>query len=71
MTRAKRSIAALPIKSPGIYTLTTGTDTYKVAVNLPSADADVRQIDDDSLKKSWATSISAWKAIPSRRQPNN
>jgi hypothetical protein len=41
-----------PIKSPGIYTLTTGTDTFKVAVNLPSDDADVRQIDDNSLKKS-------------------
>jgi hypothetical protein len=41
-----------PMRTPGIYSLTTGTETDKIAVNLPSDDADVRQIDDAGLKKS-------------------
>ncbi len=34
-----------PLAKPGIYSLSTGTDNYKIAVNVPAAEeADVRTI---------------------------
>ncbi len=41
---------SLPIQKPGIYSLSTGADNFKIAANLPSDEADVRQIDDAGLK---------------------
>ena len=40
-----------PMRKPGIYSLSTGVDTYRIAVNVPSDDADVRMLDDAGLKK--------------------
>jgi hypothetical protein len=39
------------LSKPGIYILTTGTGNYKVAVNVPSDQADVRTIDDAAVKR--------------------
>jgi len=42
-----------PLVTPGIYSLSTGTDSYKIAVNVPAAqEADVRTIDDAEVRKS-------------------
>jgi hypothetical protein len=42
-----------PLARPGIYSLSTGTDSYKIAVNVPAAqEADVRTIDDAEVRKS-------------------
>jgi hypothetical protein len=35
---------------PGIYSLTTGADNYKIAVNVPPDEADVRTINDFQVK---------------------
>ena len=41
-----------PLARPGIYSLSTGTEDYKIAVNVPAAEeADVRTIDDAEVKK--------------------
>ncbi len=41
-----------PLEKPGIYSLSTGAEDYKIAVNVPAAtEADVRTIDDPELKK--------------------
>jgi hypothetical protein len=39
-----------PLAKPGIYTLSTGAESYKIAVNVPPDEADVRTIDDDQVK---------------------
>jgi hypothetical protein len=39
-----------PMTRPGIYSLSTGADNYKIAVNVPGDEADVRMIDDAGLK---------------------
>lgn len=39
------------LTKPGIYTLNTGSGNYKVAVNVPSDEADVRTIDDAAVKR--------------------
>jgi len=42
-----------PLGKPGIYSLSTGTDNYKIAVNVPAAEeADVRTIGDAEVRKS-------------------
>ena len=42
-----------PLAKPGIYSLWTGADGYKIAVNVPAAEeADVRTIDDAQVRKS-------------------
>lgn len=42
-----------PLTKPGIYSLATGTDNFKIAVNVPAAEeADVRTIDDAEVRKS-------------------
>jgi hypothetical protein len=44
--------ASKPLAKPGIYTLSTGTDSYKIAVNVPAArEADVRTIGDSEVRK--------------------
>jgi aerotolerance regulator-like protein/VWA domain-containing protein len=40
-----------PMARPGIYSLFTGLETDKIAVNLPPEPADVRTLDDAALKK--------------------
>jgi hypothetical protein len=41
-----------PLARPGVYTLSTGTDNYKIAVNVPAAqEADVRTIGDAEVRK--------------------
>lgn len=41
-----------PLEKPGVYSLFTGTENYKIAVNVPAAqEADVRTIDDAQVKK--------------------
>lgn len=41
-----------PLEKPGVYSLSTGTENYKIAVNVPAAqEADVRTIDDAQVKK--------------------
>ncbi|HEX4053734.1 MAG TPA: BatA domain-containing protein [Tepidisphaeraceae bacterium] len=41
-----------PLKKPGIYSLSTGAENYKIAVNVPAAqEADVRTIDDAEVQK--------------------
>jgi hypothetical protein len=42
-----------PLARPGVYSLSVGTDNYKIAVNVPAAEeADVRTIDDAEVRKS-------------------
>jgi hypothetical protein len=44
--------ASKPLAQPGIYSLSTGSDNYKIAVNVPAAqEADVRTIGDSEVKK--------------------
>ncbi len=44
--------ASKPLTEPGIYSLSTGSDNYKIAVNVPAAEeADVRTIGDAEVKK--------------------
>ncbi len=41
-----------PLEKPGVYSLSTGTDNYKIAVNVPAAEeADVRTVGDAEVKK--------------------
>lgn len=41
-----------PLAKPGIYSLSTGTDNYKIAVNVPAdKEADVRTIGDSEVRK--------------------
>jgi hypothetical protein len=41
-----------PLQRPGIYSLSTGTDNFKIAVNVPAKqEADVRTIDDAGVRK--------------------
>jgi len=41
-----------PLEKPGVYSLSTGAEDYKIAVNVPAAtEADVRTIDDAGVKK--------------------
>jgi hypothetical protein len=41
-----------PLEKPGVYSLSTGAENYKIAVNVPAAqEADVRTIDDVEIKK--------------------
>jgi hypothetical protein len=41
-----------PLTRPGVYTLWTGSETYKIAVNVPAKEAaDVRTIDDNAVRK--------------------
>jgi hypothetical protein len=42
---------SVPLDKPGIYSLSTGLETDKIAVNLPPEPADVRTLDDAALKK--------------------
>jgi len=45
--------ASKPLAKPGVYSLWTGADSYKIAVNVPAAqEADVRTLDDAEVKKS-------------------
>ena len=39
-----------PMQKPGIYTLATGAETYKIAVNVPADEADIRTTDDAHVK---------------------
>jgi hypothetical protein len=39
------------LSKPGIFTLSTGTGNFKVAVNVPSDQADIRTIDDAAVKR--------------------
>jgi hypothetical protein len=42
-----------PMEKPGVYSLSTGVENFKIAVNVPAAqDADNRTIDDAEVKKS-------------------
>jgi len=38
------------ITKPGVYTLSTGAQSYKIAVNVPADEADVRTIDDAAVR---------------------
>jgi hypothetical protein len=49
--RSKPPDQAGALTKPGIYTLFTGAGNYKVAVNVPSDEADVRTIDDAAVKR--------------------
>jgi hypothetical protein len=41
-----------PLENPGVYSLSTGTEDYKIAVNVPAAEeADVRTVGDAEVKK--------------------
>lgn len=40
-----------PLSRPGVYTLSTGTRTMPVSVNVPADEADVRTLDDAAIKK--------------------
>jgi Aerotolerance regulator N-terminal/von Willebrand factor type A domain len=41
-----------PLEKPGVYSLSTGAEDYKIAVNVPAAEeADVRTVDDAAVKK--------------------
>jgi hypothetical protein len=40
-----------PLEKPGIYSLSTGLDNFKIAVDLPPDEADIRTLDDSGLKK--------------------
>lgn len=40
-----------PLGKPGIYSLSTGAENFKIAVNPASDEADVRTIDDAAVKK--------------------
>jgi len=41
-----------PLRRPGIYSLSIGSDNYKIAVNVPAdREADVRTIDDAEIRK--------------------
>ncbi len=40
-----------PLKKPGVYTLSTGTRTMPVSVNVPADEADVRTLDGAAIKK--------------------
>jgi hypothetical protein len=40
-----------PLAIPGIYSLSTGTENFKIAVNVPSDEADVRTITSEQVKK--------------------
>ncbi len=40
-----------PLAKPGIYSLSTGEENFKIAVNVPSDEADIRTIDDAAVKK--------------------
>jgi hypothetical protein len=41
-----------PMEKPGVYSLSTGTENFKIAVNVPAAEnADNRTIDDAEVKK--------------------
>ena len=39
-----------PLDTPGVYRLTTGTNTYPIAVNPPADEADVRTLDNNAIK---------------------
>lgn len=41
---------SMPLKTPGIYHLSTGTQTYPIAVNVPADEADVRTLDNNAIK---------------------
>jgi hypothetical protein len=40
-----------PLTKPGVYTLSTGTRTMPVSVNVPSDEADIRTLDNAAIKK--------------------
>jgi hypothetical protein len=41
-----------PLEKPGVYSLSTGTEDFKIAVNVPAAqEADVRTVGDAEVKK--------------------
>lgn len=41
-----------PLARPGVYTLTSGSQTYPVAVNVPAEEADVRKLDEAGVRSS-------------------
>jgi hypothetical protein len=43
---------SVPLTRPGVYTLTTGTTTYPIAVNVPTEEADTRLVDSETIRKS-------------------
>jgi hypothetical protein len=43
--------SAKPLSKPGVYTLTTGNRSYPLAVNPPAAEADVRVISPEAVRK--------------------
>jgi hypothetical protein len=48
----RSAYASKPLMKPGIYSLSTGTDNYKIAVNVPALEgADVRTIGDTEVRK--------------------
>src|SRR5205807_5576277 len=42
---------SVPLKLPGIYTLSLGSANVPIAVNVPAGEADVRTINDQAVKK--------------------
>ena len=41
---------SVPLTQPGVYTLSLGTNTIPVAVNIPKAEADVRTLNDQAIR---------------------
>lgn len=40
-----------PLLKPGIYTLSTGADSYPIAVNVPTEEADTREVEGQSISR--------------------
>jgi Aerotolerance regulator N-terminal len=41
---------SVPLKRPGVYTLTTGAGSYPIAVNVPTTEADTRLMDSQAIR---------------------
>ena len=51
-TDAGMVYTSVPLTRPGVYTMTTGTTTYPIVVNVPTEEADTRLVDSESIRKS-------------------
>jgi hypothetical protein len=43
--------SSLPLTKPGVYRLNTGSVTYPVVVNVPTAEADTRAVDAEAIRR--------------------
>jgi hypothetical protein len=42
---------SVPLTKPGVYTLTTGMESYPIAVNVPTSESDTRLVESEAIRK--------------------